>query len=57
MNHICTFPDRTKVVVTIVQVEEASWRVQWTSELGLVSDVWVPSDWVTLRVHPVTVTA
>jgi hypothetical protein len=46
MKHICTFPDRTQVVVSILNTEGTQTQVQWTSERGLVSSVWVPSDTV-----------
>ena len=52
MNYICTFPDRTKVLVKVL--EEVHWTllanhyttVQWTSKEGLVSTVAVPFSWV-----------
>jgi hypothetical protein len=49
MKHICTFPDRTQVVVSIINTEGTQTQVQWTSEQGLVSRVWVPSDWVSVQ--------
>lgn len=60
-NHICTFPDYTKVPVEILEeiisldTPEVRFNVRWTSEQGLTSNtVVVPSEWVSLRVHPVT---
>lgn len=46
MKHICIFPDRTRVVVSILNAEGTQTQVQCTSEQGLVSEVWVPSNWV-----------
>jgi hypothetical protein len=46
MTHVCTFPDRTQVAVSVIDTEGTRTRVQWTSEQGLVSSVWVPSDWI-----------
>lgn len=57
--YICTFPDRTNVTVDIVNQtpEGTQMQVQWISEQGLVSSVWVPSDWVSLRYHPAALSA
>ncbi len=56
MTHICTFPDRTAVVVEVEHQSEKQFLVRWTSSKGLISTVWVPKEWVALRVHPINVT-
>lgn len=57
MTHICTFPDRTQVAVSVIDTEGTRTQVQQTTEQGLVSSVWVPSDWVSLRYHPAALSA
>lgn len=53
MKHICTFPDHTKVEVIIntITKEGTHTQVQWTSERGLISGVWVPSTWVVPQIQ------
>ena len=46
MTHICTFPDRTQVAVKVISTKGTQTQIERTSERGLVSTVWVPSDWV-----------
>ena len=57
MTHICTFPDRTAVIVSVEDQNKTQLFVRWESKLGQVSTVWVPSEWVSLRVHPATLSA
>lgn len=50
MEAICTFPDKTRVLVTLVLLkqppEQGQSCVTWVSQAGLRSTVWVPSSWV-----------
>jgi len=51
MKYVCTFLDHTKVEVIINTKEGTHAQVQWTSEQGLVSRVWVPSTWVVPQIQ------
>lgn len=50
-DYVCTFPDRSKVFVTLGKQNNDTVEIQWTSALGLLSTVWVPLAWVTQRHH------
>ncbi len=57
MTHICTFPDYSRVPVQVKDQNETQILIGWESKLGKVSTVWVPAEWVSLRVHPATLSA